>query len=301
MKKLEGIIVPLVTPLTASGTVDKVNFKRLINHVLTNGATGLMPTAGTGEGVGLSMRQRFEAVELCVEEANDKYPVIPGVILPGFGDCVDISLQYKKIGAYSVMLLTPYFTSFGGQEVLLDYFNRFAELTEMPFMIENLPSRTGINMMPETMLALTKRNPYFRSVKECVCDPMQLAELIRLIGDKISIFCGFEAMVAWGALLGAAGGVIATANIFPQIYVLLLKAAKEKKLETVRRIYLDLVCPLSKAAYLAPNPAPIRYALECVGIPNGNPIPPVQPLTLPVREKIRETIENIQRIYVNQC
>ncbi|MDO5115474.1 MAG: dihydrodipicolinate synthase family protein [Synergistaceae bacterium] len=296
MKKLEGVIVPLVTPISASGDIDKVNFKKLINYVVSNGASGLMPTAGTGEGVGLSMRQRLEAVEFCVEEANGKYPVIPGVIVPGFGDCVDITLRYKKIGADAVMLLTPYFTSFGGQETLLDYFNRFAELTEIPFMIENLPSRTAVNMMPCTMQRLSDNNPYFCSVKECVNDPMQFAEVIHRIGDSVSVLCGFEAMFAWGVLSGAAGGVIATANIFPQIYVALLKAFKEKDAEKVMKIYQEQICPLNEIAYLTPNPGPIRYALEYLGIKNGSPILPVQLPNLQVQKKIRDTIDDLRKV-----
>ena len=295
MKKFEGIIVPLVTPLTSSDAVDGETLKKLIRHVIANGAAGIMPTAGTGEGVGLSMRQRRDAVEICVEEANGKYPVIPGVIVPGFGDCVDIAIEYKKIGVDGVMLLTPYFTSFGGQDTLVDYFKKFLDITEMPLMIENLPSRTGINMLPRTMLKLSEASPLFVAVKECARDAMQFSEVIYYLGNRISVLCGFESMMATAFLLGANGGVIATANLFPQIYVDLLSAAREKNVDKVNRINFDLIRPLNEAAYMTPNPGPIRYALELIGISNGVPVLPVEIPDQNVKNRVAEIITDIQK------
>lgn len=295
MKKFEGVIVPLVTPLTSTDAVDGVNLRKLIRHVTNNGAAGIMPTAGTGEGVGLSMRQRRTVVEICVEESNGKYPVIPGVIVPGFGDCVDITLEYKKIGADGVMLLTPYFTSFGGQETLVDYFKRFLDLTEMPLMIENLPSRTGINMLPLTMLKLSEASPLFVAVKECARDAMQFSEVVYYLGKRISVLCGFESMMATAFLLGAKGGVIATANLFPQIYVELLKAAQEKDIDKVNKINFDIIRPLNEAAYMTPNPGPIRCALECLGISTGLPVPPVEMPGKDVKKIIAAVMNDIQK------
>lgn len=292
--KIEGVVVPLVTPLTNSGCIDRDNLRKLIKYVLDGGASALMPTAGTGEGVGLSMRQRLEMVNACVEEVNGRCPVIPGIIVPGFGDCVNITLEYKKIGVDGVMLLAPYFTSFGGQNTLLEYFKRFIDLTDIPLMIENLPSRTGINMLPETFLALADYSPRFVAIKECTRDVMQFTNTLYYMKNKVSVLCGFESMMAISFILGATGGVIATANLFPQIYVRLLKAAYDKELDIVNEIHFNIIRPLDKIAYLSPNPGPIRYALECLGIETGLPILPVEPPTLAMKTQIKSTIEKIK-------
>ena len=118
MKKFEGVLVPLVTPLKASGDVDKDSLRKLIRHTLANGVDVVMPVAGTGEGTALSPKQRREAVEVCVDEVQGKCPVVPGATVPGLGDRIDMTLEFKKIGADGVMLLTPYYADFAKQDDL---------------------------------------------------------------------------------------------------------------------------------------------------------------------------------------
>ncbi len=299
MEEFKGVIVPLVTPISESGEIDKPSFKKLIRHVLDNGATGLMPTAGTGEGVGLSPRQRRSAVEICVEESQGKFPVIPGIILPGYGDCIETAKEYKKIGADGVMLLTPYYTSLACQDDLVDYFVKFLDHTEIPLMIENLPSRTGINMLPETMRKLSDKSPLFVAIKECVLDPMQFTELIHLVGQKISVLCGFESMMSTAFLLGASGGVIATANIFPQIYAKMLREAKRQDLQAVNKINNDLIRPLNSIIYASPNPGPIRVALRHIGIETGKSIPPVHEPSVEVKQRLIPILDKIEQYIKN--
>lgn len=275
-KHFEGVMVPLVTPLNRAGDVDKAAFKKLVEHVIAGGATGLMPTAGTGEGVGLTRKQRYDAVEVCVEVSSGRYPVVPGMILPGLGDCIEYTNEYKRIGADGVMLLTPYYTSLEKQEDLVDYFLRFLDATEMPLMIENLPSRTGINMLPQTMLSLSEKSPLFVSVKECVRDTMQYSEVVYYLGDRASILCGFEAMMSFAFLVGSRGGVIATANVFPQIYVEMLAAAKAGDVKKVNELHNKYVRPFNSAIYATPNPGPMRTALRHIGIETGDSILPVK-------------------------
>lgn len=295
----EGVFVPLVTPLDTTGNVNRDALVKLIHHVTAGGANGLMPVAGTGEGVGLTRKQRYDAVEICVETSAGKYPVVPGMILPGLGDCIEYTNEYKHIGADGVMLLTPYYTSLEKQEDLVDYFLRFMDATEMPLMIENLPSRTGINMLPRTMLSLAEKSPLFVSVKECVRDTMQYSEVVHYIGNRVSVLCGFEAMMAYAFLVGSKGGVIATANVYPQLYVEMLQAAKSKDVAKVTELHFKYIRPFNEVIYASPNPGPMRTALRHIGIETGDSIEPVKHPSKVVGDAVIEVVDMIGR-YVSK-
>ena len=179
-----------------------------------------------------------------------------------------------------------------GKETLIDYSKRFLDLTEMPLTNENLPSSTGINMLPLTMLKLSEASPLFAAVKECARDAMQFSEVVYYLGKRVSVLCGFESMMAAAFLLGAKGGVIATVNLFPQIYVELLKAAQEKDIDKVNKINFDIT-PSQRSCLHNPNPWPIRCALECLGISTGPPVSPVEMPGQDAKKIIVKVMSNI--------
>ena len=294
MKKFEGVIVPLVTPLKASGAIDKESLKKLIRHTLANGADVLMPNGGTGEGTSLSPKQRRESVEVCVDEVQGKCPIVAGAIVPGLGDRIEQTMEYKKIGADGVMLLTPYYSDFVGQDDLVDYFMYFIDATEMPLMIENLPSRTSNNMLPQTYLKLANKTPLFNSVKECVTGTMQYSEVVYYVGDKVSVLGGYESMISTALLFGAKGAVMATANLFPQIFKKIINAAKNKDLDLVNKIHYELIRPLNDVIFAYPHPGPLRVALKHIGIDTGPSILPVKEPPIEFHKKIIDVVDDIQ-------
>lgn len=288
-----GVYVPLVTPVDSEGRVDRGKFKKIIDYVVDNGADGLMPVAGTGEYVSLVPRERRVAVEVCVEQINGALPVFPGVIPPGIGDAVETGKDFKRIGADGVMVLTPYYTSVACQEDVVDYFTRFSDEVGLPFMIENLPSRTGINVLPSTMSALLEKTENFVSVKECIGDPIQFSRLLKDLGERISVLCGMESMMTTAFLLGSPGGVIATANLFPLLYKRLLEKAAEGDLKGVMMLHYEMVLPLAEIIYAEPNPGPMKFAMRYLGIDSGAPLVPVKPASARIEGELSRTLDNI--------
>ncbi|HPZ59971.1 MAG TPA: dihydrodipicolinate synthase family protein [Bacillota bacterium] len=294
MKKFEGILVPLVTPLRESGDIDRDCLQKLIRHTLANGADVIMPVAGTGEGTSLSHKQRRDVVEITVDEVQGKCPVVPGVIIPGLGDRIDATLEYKKIGVDGVMLLTPYYSDFAEQDDLVDYFLHFLDVTEMPLMIENLPTRTNNNMLPETYFKLAKKTHLFNSVKECIMNTAQFSDAIYQVGDRVSILSGLEGMFSTALVLGAKGGVLAAANLFPQIFKKMLEAVHKKDVDTVNKIHYELVRPLNAVLFAYPHPGPLRVALKHIGIDTGPSVLPVKEPPEVFQKKIIEVVDETQ-------
>ena len=294
MKKFEGVIVPLVTPIKASGEIDKDCVRKLVRHVLANGADIVMPVAGTGEGTGLSPKQRRDTVETCVDEVQGKCPVVPGSIGPGLGDRIDETLAYKKMGADGVMILTPYYADFAEQDDLVEYFMHFLDATGMPLMIENLPTRTNNNMLPATYLKLAQKTPLFNSVKECILNTAQYSDAISLVGDRVSILSGLEGMLSTALLLGAKGGVMAAANLFPQIFRKLIDAVQKKDIDRVNKIHYELIMPINNVIFASPHPGPLRVALKHIGIDTGFSVRPVKEPPAELQKKIVSVIDDVR-------
>lgn len=299
VKKFEGVIVPLVTPIKASGEIDKDSLRKLVRHTLANGADVLMPVGGTGEGTNLTNKQRMDTVEVVVDEVQGKCPVVAGAIIPGLGDRIDATLEYKKIGADGVMTLTPYYADFATQDDLVDYFMHFLDVTEMPLMIENLPSRTNNNMLPDTYVKLANKTPLFNSVKECILSTAQYSEVIQKVGDKVSILSGLEGMLAPALLMGAKGGVMAVANIFPQLFKKLLQAVEAKDLDRVNKIHYEMLLPLNSVIFAYPHPGPLRVALKHIGIDTGYSVLPVKEPPMEIQERVIKTVDEVQKMLEN--
>ena len=274
--KPEGIYVPLVTPVDSEGRVDRQKLKNVINYVVNNGADGLMPVAGTGEFVSLTAKERRIAVEVCVEHTNGTIPIFPGVIPPGLGDAIQAGKDFKKIGVNGIMVLTPYYSSVASQNDVIDYFLRIIDKVDLPIMVENLPSRTAVNILPSTFEKLAEKTEKFVSIKECVVDPIQFSREIKDLGGRITVLCGMESMMTTAFLLGSPGGVIATANLFPQLYKVLLENANKGNLAEVLELHYDFILPLSEIIYKEPNPGPMKSALKYLGVESGAPVLPVK-------------------------
>lgn len=289
----QGVIVPLITPLMPSGEVDKKNMKKLVRFMLDSGVDALMPSAGSGECVCLSYKQRIDAVEACVEETQGKCPVIGGAMLPGYGDSRDLALSYKKVGADAVMVFPPYYVDIATQDDIVDYFARFLDEVDMPMMIENLPSRVKTNMLPESYLRLVKKNPLFVAVKECTLDVMQYSEVLALVGDKINVLTGYEGNLAPMLMLGAKGGVLAGANALPELCTAMVAAGKSKNYDLLLKLHFDAMKTYNKALYATPHPGPLRIAVAHRGIENGEPVLPTKMPDEKASKNINKVVDEI--------
>ena len=259
----EGILTAMVTPLTKDNLVDEKKLVDLIEFQLSNGITGLLMGGGTGEYAAVAPAERAKAVKIAKEAAAGRVPVIAGVLDPGLGDSIHAAQLYKKAGADSLLLLTPFYVS-PSQEGIYDYFKKLDEAVDMPFMIYNIPYRTMINITPDTVERMADTMPNLCGMKECSPNLGQAIDLLNRVGDRIAVLSGEEFLCAGEVLMGAKGGIIATANVIPDVWVRIYEAAKNARMEEVRTL-MKQYFPFFQVMFREPNPGPIKYAMKKIG------------------------------------
>lgn len=287
--KFEGILSALVTPLTKDFEIDEAKLRAHIDFQIENGITGIVMMGGTGEYVALSKAQRIRNVEVAVKAANKRVPVVAAVLEPGFGDAVEACLAFEKAGADGLLVLAPYYVS-PSQDGILDYFQRIDKVVNTPILIYNIPYRTGVNVLPETVEKIVDTCSHVVGIKECSPDLGQNIDLIRRVGDRISVLSGEEFLAVSVLTYGACGGIIATTNVVPDIWVKLFTLVKNGNIPEAHTLLMDWL-PVFKALFKEPNPGPIKYAMNLLNLNGGNPCTPLpyEP-TEPTKELVKKVL-----------
>ncbi|MCC6776420.1 MAG: 4-hydroxy-tetrahydrodipicolinate synthase [Hyphomicrobiales bacterium] len=275
--RLTGIHCAIITPLMDDrDRVDSDGMKQLIDSLLLAGITGIVVLGGTGEYTALSFVERERAVTAAVEHTNGRVPVTVGIVAPGLGDAKAMANAAEKAGADYIMPVTPYYVH-PTQEGIVRWYSALAESTALPLILYNIPSRTGVNLYPATVLKLADQIGRVAGIKECTSDLGQFSELVQTAGDRISILSGEEYYVLPELLLGARGGVLASSNIVPGHWVRLFEATQHGDYASAREIYVEIF-PLLRAVFSEVNPGPLKAAMRHVGLPAG---PVADPLVDP--------------------
>lgn len=257
----------LVTPLTKNNAVDAAKMAKLIDFQIENGISSLLVLGGTGEYSALTVEERTEAVKAAVMAAAGRVPVVAGVLDPGIGEAVKCGKLFKAAGADALLVLTPFYVH-PNQDGIIDFYKKFDQELDMPFLIYNIPYRTYVNILPETVEKLVDELPNVVGIKECSPSFGQALELIHRVGDRVSVLSGEEFLCGGEMLLGADGAVMATANLVPDVWVKVYKAVVAKDISEVRSL-LKTYFPLFKLMFKEINPGPLKYAMARIGIDAG--------------------------------
>lgn len=262
---LTGLFTAIVTPLTPDGAVDIKGLQSLVRFQLAAGASGIVPIGGTGEYPAFSRNERRAIVAACVAAADDK-PVIPGVLSTGFADALEAGRDFAAAGAAAVMLVTPYYAP-GTQEGMRAYFRHYRDEIDMPVLLYQIPRRTTVATMAETVQAMAEDGSII-GMKYSSYDMPDYIRTVKYAGDKIAILSGEEPLFATHVALGAQGGVLASATIYPKIWLEILALAKEGKLKEALKLQ-DRIDPVVDAIYVETNPGPLKTYMEIAGMPVG--------------------------------
>ena len=272
--KFQGIYTAMVTPLNADAQVDPEKLKKLVEFQIESGIHGIVMLGGTGEYAALSAEDRKLAVRTAKEAAAGRVPVVAGVLEPGFGECLKACKDFEALGVDALLVLTPFYLS-PSQPGILDYFQRIDKAVHTPIILYNIPYRTSVNMLPETVEKIVNTTKNVVGIKECSPDLGQNIDLLRRVGDRISVLSGEEFLAASVMAYGACGGIIATANVVPDVWLKLYETAQAGQHgETAAMVKYYI--PLFKALFRESNPGPIKYAMRQIGLDCGlasTPIP----------------------------
>jgi 4-hydroxy-tetrahydrodipicolinate synthase len=257
----EGSFVAIVTPFK-NGKVDAKALKGLIEFHIKNGTNGIVPCGTTGESATLNHREHEEVIRIAVETCEGRVPVLAGTGSNSTHEAIELTLTAQQLGADGALLITPYYNK-PTQEGLYQHFVAVAKETKLPIVLYNVPSRTSINMLPATVARLSQVQNIV-GIKEASGNLVQVSEIIKSCGPAFKVISGEDALT-WPILaLGGKGVISVTANLVPDKFARLCKAALAGDMETARSIHYELM-KLNDIMFIETNPIPVKTALAIMG------------------------------------
>ena len=270
MEKLHGIVVPMVTPLNSDGSLDFKATEILVEHLISGGVHGIFVLGTTGEAQGLSAGQREKFVTFVGQKIAGRVPYIVGVSDTSIADSVALAKVAQAAGACGVVATPPYYYA-PSQSDMLNWFTALADASPIPVYLYNMPSHVKVNIEPHTAVQLAS-HPNIRGLKDSSHNMTYFQTLSYLTRDQedFVLFVGPEEQTAQAVLIGGAGGVNGGANMFPDLYVKSYNAAKDGRIEDMKR-YQKAIMHIATAIYTVGD-GPSSYlqglkgALELLGL-----------------------------------
>ena len=257
----KGMATAMVTPMTATG-VDYEVLGRFIDFQLDSGINALVAVGTTGESATLSPQERNEVIRFTVDRVNGRVPVIAGTGTNNTAHVLQNTKNACEVGADAVLVVTPYYNK-GTQKGLITHFTAVADASSVPVILYNVPSRTGVNLLPKTVAELAK-HPNIVAIKEASGSMAQLVELMALCGDQIDVYSGEDALTVPMLAMGAAGTISVLSNVAPKESVAMTDAFFAGKIEEAAQWQCKLL-PLINALFSEVNPIPVKAAVSALG------------------------------------
>jgi 4-hydroxy-tetrahydrodipicolinate synthase len=283
-----GSMVALVTPF-AGGRVDEARLRSLVEFQITQGTQVLVPCGTTGEAATLTMEEHRRVIEVTVAAAAGRVPVVAGTGSNNTVEAIHLTRAAKSVGASGALLIAPYYNK-PTQEGLYRHFLAVAEATDFPFILYNIQSRTAVNVLPETIGRIARDCPRLVGVKEASGSLEQISQLHALLGDRVPILSGDDALTLPIMAVGGAGVISVVANIAPRQTADLVAACAAGDFKRALPVHERLL-PLVKALFLETSPAPVKAALEMLGQGTAELRLPLVTVTEATAQKLRAELE----------
>ncbi|MCU7835112.1 MAG: 4-hydroxy-tetrahydrodipicolinate synthase [gamma proteobacterium symbiont of Taylorina sp.] len=283
-----GSMVALVTPMHADGSVDQESLKKLVEIHIENGTDAIVAMGTTGESATLNEKEHCRVIKQVVDIAGNRIPVIAGTGANSTTEAIELTQCAMEAGADACLLVTPYYNK-PTQEGLYQHFKKVAESVAIPQILYNVPGRTAVDMLPETVARLASIANII-GIKEATGDLQRGKQIMDECGDKLDVYSGDDATAMELILLGARGDISVTANIAPKAMHEMCTAALNGDRETAGSINKHLLALHSKL-FVESNPIPVKWALYDMDlIPEGIRLP-LTPLDHQYHDVIRDAIK----------
>jgi 4-hydroxy-tetrahydrodipicolinate synthase len=266
MSIFKGSGVAIVTPFNESG-VDFEKLRELLEWHIENSTDAIVVCGTTGEASTMSEAEKKETIKFTVEVVNKRIPVIAGTGSNNTAASINMSKWAESIGVDGLLIITPYYNK-TTQKGLIEHFKAIAESVKVPLVLYNVPSRTGMNLEPKTLLALTKFENIV-AVKEASGNISQIAKIKALCRDRIDIYSGNDDQIIPIMALGGLGVISVIANIIPKDVHNLCQLFLEGKTKEALKLQLDFLA-LNDAVFIETNPIPVKTAMNLLGMKAGN-------------------------------
>jgi 4-hydroxy-tetrahydrodipicolinate synthase len=262
MKSIVGSIVAIVTPMHEDGSIDYDGLRSLVDWHVAEGTACIVAVGTTGESATVSVAEHREVIRVVVEHARGRIAVMAGAGANSTQEAIELSHYAKEVGADCTLQVVPYYNK-PSQEGLYRHFAKIAESVDIPVVLYNVPGRTVVDMLPETVIRLAQV-PGIVGIKEATGSLERAAWLLRGVPKGFSVYSGDDATAPALMLMGGHGNVSVTANVAPRAMSELCAAALAGDARRAAQMQLALM-PMHRAMFCEPSPAPAKYAMSRLG------------------------------------
>lgn len=257
-----GSLVALITPFR-SGKVDETAFRKLVDWQISEGTNGLVPCGTTGESPTLSHEEHKLVVEICIDAAKGRVPVIAGTGSNSTSEAIDLTLHAQEAGANGALIVTPYYNK-PTQEGMYQHFKAIHDQTRLPLIIYNIPPRSVVDMSIDTMDRLAKL-PRIAGVKDATGDLVRPLKTRIAIGEKFCQLSGEDGTALAFNAQGGVGCISVTANIAPRLCADMQAAWRTGDMDKAQELNIRLM-PVHDALFCETSPGPVKYAASLLGL-----------------------------------
>jgi len=285
-----GAYTAIVTPFDENGEIDEDGLRQNIKFQIKEGIDGIVPVGTTGESPTVTEKEHEYLIDVAVEAAKGKVKVIAGTGSNSTVEAIHYTKYAKEAGVDAVLLVSPYYNK-PTPEGMYQHFKAIAQAVEIPQILYNVPSRTGKNVDADTTLRLSKVKNIV-GIKEASCDLEQIMKIIRGAPPEFTVLSGEDSWTYALMALGAKGVISVASNVAPKAVSDMVHAYSSGNIEKSRQIhykYLDLY----KVIFVESNPAPIKAAMEMMGMPSGKPRLPLVEPTEESKAKVRKVLAQL--------
>ncbi len=290
MAVFKGAGVAIATPFNADFSVNYDEFEKLIEQQIAGGTDAIIVMGTTGEAATLSHEEHLDAIKFCADVVKKRIPVVAGTGSNCTETAVYLSQEAEKYGVDAVLQVSPYYNK-ATQEGLYQHFKAVADSIKLPVILYNVPSRTGCNILPETIVRLCSSVENVVGVKEASGNISQIAKLMSLADGKVDLYSGNDDQIVPILSLGGLGVISVLSNVAPKQTHDICQLFFDGKVAESAALQLKAI-ELIDALFCEVNPIPVKKALDLIGINAG-------PLRLPLTELTEAHTEQMRKALVN--
>ncbi len=285
----KGAYTALVTPFKN----DKIDYDSLEKHIeyqIKEGIDGVIPMGTTGESPTISFEEHEEFIKRVVKIVNKRVKVIAGTGANSTSEAIWLTKGAEDAGVDASLSVNPYYNK-PTQKGLIAHYEAIAKSTKLPIILYNIPGRSGVNFLPESINELLQRTDNVVAMKEASGDINQMMRLVEICGDRLTLISGDDNLLLPLLSIGGKGVISVLSNILPADVKKVITLYNENKIEEARTAFYRLL-PLCRAMFLETNPIPVKAAMEMAGFCGGELRLPLVPLSDVNREILRKTLQN---------
>lgn len=286
----EGVATALITPF-ANGTVDVENLQKLLTYQLNGNVNAVVILGTTGEPATMTRSEKELVIKTAVKMLKGKIPVIVGAGSNCTATAIESCRFAEELGADGLLCVTPYYNKCT-QDGLVRHFEEIANATSLPVICYNVPSRTGVNMLPSTFAQLAEISS-ITGIKEASGNMEQIEECIRLCEGKASVYSGDDSLTVPVMAMGGAGVISVVSNVCPKYVSAMTRALTAGDLKKASAMQRDML-PLVRAMFSEVNPIPVKYAAYLKGLCSGELRLPLTELSDTNKDGLKRALENIE-------